>query len=140
MWFFYVLSGCAFLVYFNAHPVHLMYTLIGIIIYFVIIAINKIFEQNKIKNLKTDDMIEFAKNTKLIDFVQYHMLVRYFASTGTSIENVNNFLNSKKGMAFLSSYSKNKERIDFVLISQLITLSDSKEQLISNAVNIVNEV
>ena len=35
---------------------------------------------------------------------------------------------------------ENKEHIDFVLISQLITLSDRKEQLISNAVNIVNEV
>jgi 3,4-dihydroxy-2-butanone 4-phosphate synthase len=113
-----------------------MYTLIGIIICFVI---NKILEQNKIKNLKTDDMIEFAKNSKLIDSVHHAALVRYFASTGTSIQNVNNFLNSKKGMAFLSSYSKKKD-IDFVSISQLITLSDRNEQLISNAVNIVNEV
>jgi hypothetical protein len=142
MWFFYVLSGCAFLVYFNAHPVHLMYTLIGIIICFVIIAINKDNEKNRIKNLKADtsDMIEFARNSKLIDYHQYNMLVKYFSATETNIENVNNFLNSKKGMAFLSSYSKKKDIVDFVSISQLITLSDKNEQLISNAVNIVNEV
>jgi len=142
MWFFYVLSGCAFLVYFNAHPVHLIYTLIASIIFFVIRAINKHNEKNRIKNLKADtsDMIEFARNTELIDYYQYNMLVRYFSSTETNIENVNNFLNSKKGMAFLTLYSKKKNGINFVTISQLIIDADKNEQLISNAVNIVNEV
>ena len=141
MWFFYVLSGCAFLVYFNAHPVHLIYTLIGIPVSIVIWTVYKHIKKNRIKNLKADTscMIDFARKSELIDYHQYNMLVRYFASSGTSIEDVNNFLNSKKGMAFLSSYSGMKNNINFTKISQLIIASDTNVQVISDALNIVNE-
>ncbi len=140
MWLFYTFAGCAFLVYFSAHPVHLMYSLIALIISKILWAVHKHIKKNELKtyNPNSYHMIEFARDREQIDFQQYCMLSRYFHSAGISFENANKFLNSTKGMAFLSAYSKDKKP-DFQKISNLIIKIDSDAKIISNAVDIVNE-
>ena len=138
MWLFYTFAGCAFLVYFSAHPVHLIYSLIAIIISVILWAVNKNIKKNELKkyNPNSYHMIEFAKDREQIDFHQYFILSRYFHSSGISFENANNFLNSTKGMAFMSAYSKDNKP-DFQKISKLIIDVERDEQIVSCAVDIL---
>ena len=141
MWLFYTFAGCAFLVYFSAHPVHLMYSLTAIIISLILWAVNRLYKLIKKNELKTYNpnsyhMIEFAKDIEQIDFHQYWMLSRYFHSSGISFENANKFLNSTKGMAFMSAYSKDKKP-DFQKISKLIINIERDEHIVSCAVDIL---
>ncbi len=87
------------------------------------------------------DKKEFDKITLRLNTKHYNGLLNYFDSTGVSIQNANKFLKTPKGIAFLAMYAKTEESkaTDAVSISKLILEVEREENIISYAIDIVNE-
>ena len=138
MWFFWLLSGSAFAVYFSEKPLQLVYALILTFTFFLIRTIFLTVESNRFAMISDINKKEFIKITNSLSNGKYNALLSYLLATGTSFEESNKFLNSPRGIVFLEKYKKlNFEDLEFSKITSLIVDCEREEHLMSCAIDIL---
>ena len=138
MWFFWLLSGSAFAVYFSEKPQQLVYALILTFTYFLIRTIFLTVESNRFAMTSDRNKKEFIKITHSLSAVRYNVLLSYLSATGTSHEEFNKFLNTPRGIVFFEKYKKlNTEHLEFSNITSLILDCEREEHLLSCAIDIL---